>query len=909
MSESGRWRAVVVPRLRTLVGGHAGAMLCLALLAAFHIANNWVYVSKRVTIRGWDRPAHLVRTLIYNDILQEINVRSLFEAMTWSWNRPPLRHFAAVPFYRVFGISTDVALMSNALFMVILFFSVYGIGKRMYSRSTGLLAAFLVSMYPVLFGISRLSYVDYALTAMVALAVYSLVRTEGFVHRRHCVFLGLSLGLGALTKWPVLAFVTAPIVYVALRSGAVSRLKKDLLAKPQVSSTWRRVLVSPATHALASLTLNAAWYVPNRDRLSNFPLGVWIFPISWLLLAATFYVLSRPSGRGANLLGALLVGGAVASVWSLPNIGFLTRFVEVAYGGPNIDQAGIPVTELRFYVRYLQPLYSSQLSPVYFAAFLLAISMLAYVVLRNASPREALRRVSDHGWVLILWFVVPFAIFTLSLTLNSRFDLGLLPAAALITAHGLMSLRARVWRVAIIAVCATCGVVQFFALSFDELAWLREAALIEAPGVGRVNLLGQGMYIELPSSGVTDPQYFVPPRVLEQVRMDMEADGRESAQLANVVNRTYSNNAIFNYLMYDAYSGVELREFARGGWENPPVYPRLFECDYLLVASGSQDRVWEEARDALAIMQESPSFFRESFEPIWEWPVPDGDVFYLYKKRYHLREGYDLEAYRRLGEEITALERPGDAIVLDPPAQVEVLGRFYTGKAPPYPLPRESPLDEEEVIAELQGIAARHTRILAAFWDRSEADPDYVVEDWLNREGYRTWDEWCGTLQLVVYASGVVADQPGEEGSLEVDLGEAIVLRGYRLWDKVVEPGSTLRLTLDWEARTEVKEDYKVFVHLLDGEGRLVAQRDSVPVGGSRPTATWQGGEEISDNYGVMIPLNAHAGRYQLVVGMYSEATGERLEVQGEDGRVTDNAVWLASTQVGVSGRSRTGIP
>lgn len=888
----------VASPLRGLAGGQTRDILMVILLAAFHLANNWIYLSKRVVIRGWDRPAHLVRTLIYNDILREVNVRTLFEAMTWSWNRPPLRHLSAVPFYRVFGTSTDVALMSNAVFMVILFLSVYGIGKRMYGRSAGLLAAFLVSMYPVLFGISRLSYVDYALTAMASLTIYFMVRTEGFVYRRHSVLLGISLGLGALTKWPIAAFVSAPVAYVAVRSRAVWSLKRDLLAKAQFSSTRRRLAASPVTHALASLILNAAWYVPNWDRLSTFPLGVLVFPASWLLVAATLYVLSRPSGRGANLLAALLVAAAVASLWSLPNIGFLTRFMEVAYGGPNIDQTGIRFTELRFYVRYLQPLYDSQLSPLYFVAFLVAISVLAYAALRNRSPREALTRVSDHGWVLILWFVVPFSIFTLSLTLNSRFDLALLPAVALITAHGLLSLRARLWRAAIVAVLVLCGFVQFFALSYDELAWLREATEWQLPAVGRVQLLGQGMYVELPASGITDPGYSVPPRVLEQVRTDMELEGRTSVQLGNLVNRTYSNNAIFNYLMYGAYPGIDLREFARGGWEDPPVYPRLFECDYLLAASGLQDRVWEEARQALAIIEESPSFFEESFEPIWEWTVPDGDTFYLYRKRYHLREGYDLEAYRRLGEDITGLLGPRDAIVLDPPAQVEVLGRFYTGQVPPYPLPRQTPLDNTEVAADLEAIAARHARIVAVFWDRSEADPEHMVEDWLNREAYRAWDDWYDAVQLVIYASGADANEPDEELLVGADLGEEISLRGYRLWDKRVEPGGTLRLTLEWEARSDVRDDYKVFVHLLDGEGRVVAQRDSVPVGGSRPTATWRRGEEISDNYGVIVPGNTHQGRYRLAVGMYRPTTGERLPFASGDVEIVDDALLLSTVEV-----------
>ncbi|NIN66902.1 MAG: hypothetical protein GTO63_19850, partial [Anaerolineae bacterium] len=237
----------------------------------------------------------------------------------------------------------------------------------------------------------------------------------------------------------------------------------------------------------------------------------------------------------------------------------------------NIDQTGIGVTELQFYTRYLRPFYGSQLSPLYFLAFLLAISVLGYQLFTRPSLREALGRASAHAWVLGLWLAVPFVVFTLSLTMNSRFDLALLPAAALITARGILSLPTRALRSGVVTVLVICGLVQFFALSYDELDWLREEATIDLPGVGKVNLLGEGMYIEFPRSGVTDPRYFVPPRVLEQVSTDMKLEGRESVQLGNVVNRTYSNNAIFNYLMYNAYPGIELREFARGGWEDPPV--------------------------------------------------------------------------------------------------------------------------------------------------------------------------------------------------------------------------------------------------------------------------------------------------------------------------------------------------
>jgi hypothetical protein len=58
-----------------------------------------------------------------------------------------------------------------------------------------------------------------------------------------------------------------------------------------------------------------------------------------------------------------------------------------------------------------------------------------------------------------------------------------------------------------------------------------------------------------------------------------------------------------------------------------------------------------------------------------------------------------------------------------------------------------------------------------------------------------------------------------------------------------------------------------------------VGQRDSEPVGGTRPTTTWQEGEIIVDNYGLLVQPGTPPGEHQLEIGMYSLETGERLPV------------------------------
>src|SRR5579884_2279032 len=57
--------------------------------------------------------------------------------------------------------------------------------------------------------------------------------------------------------------------------------------------------------------------------------------------------------------------------------------------------------------------------------------------------------------------------------------------------------------------------------------------------------------------------------------------------------------------------------------------------------------------------------------------------------------------------------------------------------------------------------------------------------------------------------------------------GNTFALRGYRLQPGA--NGSTLTVTLYWQADRRPDFDYSVFVHLIDGSGRMVAQNDHPP--------------------------------------------------------------------------------
>ena len=124
---------------------------------------------------------------------------------------------------------------------------------------------------------------------------------------------------------------------------------------------------------------------------------------------------------------------------------------------------------------------------------------------------------------------------------------------------------------------------------------------------------------------------------------------------------------------------------------------------------------------------------------------------------------------------------------------------------------------------------------------------------------------------------------------LDVNLGNKIGLQGFAL-DKT---GDTLAVHLVWLAREPMEESYKVFIHVIDDQGKLLAQADSRPQGYASNTNRWIPGQVVADRFEVPLPPDVPPGRYQVRVGLYNEADGQRLPVLDAAGEPVDNQVLL----------------
>lgn len=106
-------------------------------------------------------------------------------------------------------------------------------------------------------------------------------------------------------------------------------------------------------------------------------------------------------------------------------------------------------------------------------------------------------------------------------------------------------------------------------------------------------------------------------------------------------------------------------------------------------------------------------------------------------------------------------------------------------------------------------------------------------------------------------------------------LGDSVRLLGYGL----EREGSTIKLTIYWQALARVERSYTVFTHLVDGNNRIWAQHDGLPQDGAAPTPGWLPGEVLADKHTLVLKPGAPAGEYQLVIGLYDAASGQRLPV------------------------------
>jgi len=188
-----------------------------------------------------------------------------------------------------------------------------------------------------------------------------------------------------------------------------------------------------------------------------------------------------------------------------------------------------------------------------------------------------------------------------------------------------------------------------------------------------------------------------------------------------------------------------------------------------------------------------------------------------------------------------------------------------------------------------RAVGSRDTVILVT--DTTEAPSPLlpVIQTWLSARYGAEPEQKINVDRVVVYRTSL---KPAER-ALNDHFGSAIALVGVTPPSLAARAGGTLTVTLHWHALSRPPKDYTASLQLLSPQGKLVTQRDAMPMNNTLPTTDWQPGQDVYDPMTLTLPANLPDGSYPIIVVLYDHVTGQRLSVGG-----TDHAV-IGTVQLG----------
>jgi 4-amino-4-deoxy-L-arabinose transferase-like glycosyltransferase len=233
------------------------------LLAAsflYLIAADLIWIARDTRPPYWDMADKQIGALKIYDAVASSGIHAAAAIPFLTGAYPPLYHSIVALSYAFFGKTIDAAQWANLPAIALLFIATYGIGRTLLKPLAAAIGAVIVSFYPLLVWLSRETLIDYWLTAVVASAIWMLIRTNEFSDGKHSIFFGIVCGFGMLTKWTFGLFVILPALWFARKNMKNAAIAASIAAA--ISAYWYAF----ASRALLSLfTINSAQAVNEGD--------------------------------------------------------------------------------------------------------------------------------------------------------------------------------------------------------------------------------------------------------------------------------------------------------------------------------------------------------------------------------------------------------------------------------------------------------------------------------------------------------------------------------------------------------------------------------------------------------------------------------------------------------------------
>lgn len=232
--------------------------------------------------------------------------------------------------------------------------------------------------------------------------------------------------------------------------------------------------------------------------------------------------------------------------------------------------------------------------------------------------------------------------------------------------------------------------------------------------------------------------------------------------------------------------------------------------------------------------------------------------------------------------------RPGDVVIGSYIWQEGIL-RLLAPRAPlTY---RLGWFDEATVSAEMEALLTAHPRLWLLSYNAEVQHPANPGGWWLEHHAARALLLTAPPHSLALYLPAPRIEEANETVAV---FGDAIALEAFAL-PTTVQTGNALPLTLRWRVLQAPAAAPVAFVHLVSVEGQLLCQHDGPPQNGLTSFAAPS--EGLLDARALLLPAEAPAGLYRLLVGLYDPLSGQRLTVTQGASEGADHVV-LGEVQV-----------
>ena len=170
--------------------------------------------------------------------------------------------------------------------------------------------------------------------------------------------------------------------------------------------------------------------------------------------------------------------------------------------------------------------------------------------------------------------------------------------------------------------------------------------------------------------------------------------------------------------------------------------------------------------------------------------------------------------------------------------------------------------------------------------DNLIADPAYAIE--LEADGIYLLHQ--GGDPLPSFVVDRVIDGTMYLERVDVAVSDARgILRAAERRPIELHPNQAVRVSLYWEALAAPGAERTVSVRLFDSFGALVAQHDSLPGEGNKPTSWWQEGWKLRDVHSFQVPPAIQPGEGALEIVVYDSLSSQVMPFSASDGSTADS--------------------